>query len=146
MNPRAPATRQNGTVTTPTDAERIARRYPRSKVPRRAWILVAVVLGIVGGAWVIWSAVYGANPAVSARVASFTVVSDQQIDATVAIQRPDPSVPVTCTLKAQALNSQVAGELPVELGPTANKLENIDVSIRTFIRAVTVVVDSCTVD
>lgn len=136
----------NGPVTTAeTDAERIARRYPRPAVPRWAWIPLAVALALVGGAWLIWTALYGANPAVSGRVSSFDVVSDHQVNVTLTVQRPDPSVPAVCTVIAQAVSYETVGQLPVEVAPSGRELQDITVELKTLKRATSASLESCTV-
>ena len=78
-------------------AERLARRYPTSRRPLRDWRVVAGAVAAIGAGWLVWAATLGANPAVSARVDSFQVVSDAQVVVVVTIERPDPSIAVQCT-------------------------------------------------
>ena len=133
-------------MTTPeSDAERIARRYPPPALPRWGWIPLAVVLAVIGGAWLVWSALYGANPAVSGRVSSFDVVSDQQVNVTLTVQRPDPSVAAVCTVIAQAVTYETVGQLPVEVAPSGQELEDITVELKTLKRATSASLESCTV-
>ena len=138
-----PAGRQNGRVITESDAARIARRYPPRRLPRWAWIPVAVALGGIGLTWLVWSAWYGANPVVSGRVSAFQVTSDTTVDAVLTVQRPDPSVPVRCTLAAKAVSYDIVGQLPVEVAASDQELEDIAVTLRTFKRATTVELQGC---
>lgn len=141
-----PFWRHNGPVTTSeSDAERLARRYPRPAVPRWAWIPLAAVLAVVGGAWLLWTALYGANPAVAGRVSSFDVVSDHQVNVTLTVQRPDPSVPAVCTVIAQAVSYETVGQLPVEVAPSGRELQDITVQVKTLKRATSASLEGCTV-
>ncbi len=126
------------------DADRIARRYPASRTPRWLWLAGVAVIVVVGGAWLIWSALYGANPAISARVVSFTVTSDQTIDVRVTTQRPDPQRAAVCTFTAQAVTYDTVGQYALELPPGDQTLEDHDLTIRTFKRATSVKVENCT--
>lgn len=126
-----------------TDAERIARRYPQRRTPRWLWIALAAALAAAGGAWLVWSATYGANPAVTARLDSFVVTSDQTVDAVVTTQRPDPSRPATCTIIAQAVTYDTVGQYPLELAPSEVSLETHRLTIRTLKRATSVSVQGC---
>lgn len=126
-----------------TDAQRIARRYPPSRTPRWLWIVVAVVLAGVGGTWLLWSALHGANPPISAKIVSWTVTSDQTMDVRVTTQRPDPARPATCTITAQAESYETVGQYDVVLAPGTEELEDHDIVIRTFKRATSVKVLTC---
>ncbi len=128
---------------TTADAERIARRYPAPRTPRWLWRVLAGALALVGATWLLWSATYGASPAVDAHVVSFQVTSDQTVEALITVQRPDPSVRAVCTLVAQAVTYDTVGQLPVELAPGTAELEQHRVVVRTFKRATTVTVQSC---
>lgn len=127
-------------------AERLRRRYPPSRVPRRAWIPFAVALGLIGGAWLIWTAWVGAHPPVVGQVTAFTVVSDNQVDVSLTVQRTNPSQPVTCTVIAQAISYETVGQLPVAVAPSENELERVKVSMRTFKRATSASLESCVLE
>ncbi len=130
---------------TETDAARIARRYPPRRTPRWAWVPLAVALALVGLLWLVWSGLYGANPAVSARVSAFHVVSDTQVDAVVTVQRPHPSSVARCTVTAKAVTYETVGELPVEIAGSPDELVDVPVSLRTFKRATSVDVGGCVI-
>ena len=128
---------------TETDAERIARRYPPSRTPRWLWIVVAAVLALVGGTWLLWSALYGANPPISAKIVTWTVTSDAAMDVRVTTQRPDPGRPGACTITAQAESYETVGQYDIVLGPGTEELEHHDIVVKTFKRATSVKVATC---
>lgn len=130
--------------TTETDAQRIARRYPPSRTPRWLWIVLAVALAGVGGTWLLWSALYGANPPISAKIVTWTVTSDAEMDVRVTTQRPDPGRPAVCTITAQALSYETVGQYDIELGPGTEELEHHDIELKTFKRATSVKIQACT--
>ncbi|QIK71568.1 DUF4307 domain-containing protein [Propioniciclava coleopterorum] len=132
------------TTHTETDAERIARRYPGSRTPRWLWLVAVAAILAVGVPWLIWTATYGANPAISAKIVSFSVTSDQTIDVRVTTQRPDPARPAVCTLTAQAVTYDTVGQYVLELPPGSEELEHHDVTIRTFKRPTSVKIEGCT--
>ncbi len=125
--------------------ERLLRRYPPSRVPKNAWIPVAIVLGLLGGAWLIWSAWVGSHPPVVGQVTAFNVVSDNQVDVSLTVQRTDPAQPATCTIIAQAVSYETVGQLPIAVAPSNNELEHLKVSMRTFKRATSASIQSCTI-
>ena len=128
-------------VTDPDAAARLARRYPPP--PRRWWIPVAIVLAMVGVAWLVWAGGHGATGVVTARVDAFSVRSDSLIDVTVTIERPDPSRGAECRLYAQAVSYDRVGELTVTVPPGGEALTRREIPLRTFKRATTAVIDSC---
>ena len=125
-----------------TDSERIARRYPGRR-GRRWWIPLAIALAVILGSWLLWSGWYGANPAVTGRIAAFDVVSDTRIDVTVTVQRTDPGRPARCELTAKAVTYDTVGQLPFDVAPGTDELTTQVVSIRTFKRATTAELVSC---
>ncbi|MFV0451750.1 MAG: DUF4307 domain-containing protein [Propioniciclava sp.] len=130
-------------MTSPSDAERIAQRYPRSRAPGWLWLVgVAIVLAI-GVPWLLWAALQGANPAISAKLVTFTVTSDTTVDVLITVQRPDPSVPGVCTLRAQAVGTDTVGQLDVVVEPGPDELTDHEVTIRTFKPATSASVIGC---
>nr|WP_156609918.1 DUF4307 domain-containing protein [Auraticoccus cholistanensis] len=131
-------------VTDPTAAERIRRRYPRSWFARPAGVATLAVLAAVVLAWLLWAASSQASPPVSGRVDHY-VISDDRVDVTVSIQRPDPSVAVSCLVVAQAQNFERVGEVRVELGPGTEEQVRREVPVQTFRRAAAASLDGCQV-
>lgn len=122
--------------------ERLARRYPPA--PRsRWWIPLAVVLALAGVAWLVWAGGHGALNVVTARVDAFTVRSDTLIDVTVTIDRPDTSRGAQCQLYVQAVSHDRVGEVTVAVPPGGERLTQLQVGVRTYLRATTAVIDSC---
>jgi hypothetical protein len=130
-----------GLVTDPDAAARLARRYP--KPHRRWWIPLAVVLAVVGTAWLVWAGLHGATKVVTARVDAFDVRSDTLIAVTVTVDRPDPAKGAQCLLYAQAVSYERVGELPVVVPAGGERLTRLEFELKTFKRATTAVVESC---
>ena len=135
-------------MTTPSqtdDAARIAARYPTHRGRRTEWITLAVVLSILLGSWLVWAGVHGANPDVSAQVHGVRVLGEKQIEATIRVQRPDPSRPATCTLLADDEAHRRVGEVVTVVPAAAEKIVDHVVVITTLNRATTVTIASCTI-
>jgi hypothetical protein len=126
---------------TPEEQARIAARYPK---PRR-WPLVTlgVVFALLLGSWTLWTAVWHANPPVSAEVLSFAVVSDSEVQVVLHVDRPDPSIAGTCTVITQSENYQQVGELDAQIEPGTDRLTDMTVTIRTISRATSASLQSC---
>lgn len=126
-----------------TDAARIARRYPARALPRWTWIAVAALFVAIGTPWLLWSALHGANPGIAAKLVAYDVRSDTDVDVRITIERPDPSVPGVCGVKAQAVGTETVGEIDIVMEPGTERLETVERTIRTFKRATSASVTSC---
>jgi len=135
----------NGRVTSLTDAERLARRYPPKRTPRWLWIPLAAALGAVLLLWTGWAGWHAAHPDVAAQVVGFKVVSDTQIDVQVTVQRDHQHLDraVDCEVSAQAISYDTVGQLPFTWASGGAELQTDWVSVRTFKRAVSAKVDYC---
>ena len=111
-------------------------------------MLVALVAvgAAVGMGWLIWAALVHANPPVSADVSSFEVVSDTRMKVTMTVQRPDPSVAVTCRVLAQATDFQPVAEQEVPVPASDVALADLHVELTTLRRATSASVSGCTLD
>lgn len=125
------------------DRERLARRYPKPRIPRPLFIAIVAVIAALSLTWLVRTALYHAAPVVSAQVPGYTVVSDTKITVTVTVDRPDPSIPVACRVLAKAVDFQPVGELIVPFEATDDQIVNQTVTITTVRRATTAVVSEC---
>lgn len=132
------------TVDAAAAADRLARRYPPPRVPRRTKMVLVAVATAVALTWLVWAALINATPAVSGGIAGFRVVSDTTIEVTMTVQRDDPSVPATCRLLAQSTDFQPVAErnVPVEASPY--EVVDVPVTLTTLRRATSVTVRGCT--
>ncbi len=125
-----------------TDAERIARRYPARR-PLADWRLLAVVLAAIGLGWIGWVAFQGAVPPVVARVDAFQVISDTEIEVTVALEREDTSRGARCLLYVQAVSYERVGELEVKVPAGGDHHTKQTVIVRTFKPGTSAAAEDC---
>lgn len=127
---------------TDADRRRIAERYP---VRRRRWLIpvIGVPLAALLVFW-LWISAFHANPPLTATVTGFEVVSDTEIRATVLIDRAKPEVTGHCLVYAQAPDFERVGEVQVPVAAADRKVDQMQITIRTFRRATTAAVDRCT--
>lgn len=124
-------------------AERLARRYPPPRVPRRTKVLLTVLATVVALAWLVWAALLHATPAVSGDVAGFRVVSDTSIEVTMTVQRRDPTQPASCRLLAQSTDFQPVAERTVPVEASPHPVVDVGVTLTTLRRATSVTVTGC---
>lgn len=130
----------------PEVQQRLERRYPPDRISRPVKITATVAFAAIALAWLVWAALFHSNPPVGAQVSEFAVVDAGEITATLVVDRPDPSVAVTCQVYAEAVDYERVGEKVVHVGPGTETVERITVSVRTFRQAASVGTTGCTVD
>ena len=106
-------------------------------------ISVGVVIAMT---WLVWTALLHSRPAVAAHIQTFDIDSDTSVLVTLAVERPDPTVPATCRVMAQATDFQPVGEQQVPIAASRNRVVNVNFVLTTLRRATTVVVKGCTVN
>ncbi len=124
-------------------AERLRRRYPRSRLPRPVLTVVLGLVAAIGLGWLIWAALFHSRPEVDAQVSAFTVVSDTAIDVTLTVERREPARPVSCRLIAQAADSGTVGEQRVSVEGASVPLVDLRVRLVTLRRAAAATVKDC---
>ena len=126
-------------------AERLRRRYPKPRVPlplKVGLISVGVVLGVT---WLVWTALLHSRPIAAGHIQSFQITSDSSVSVTLAVERRDPSVPVTCRVLAQASDFQPVGEQQVPVAAASDRVVEVTAALTTLRKATAVVVRGCTV-
>ncbi|HEX6759254.1 MAG TPA: DUF4307 domain-containing protein [Propionibacteriaceae bacterium] len=126
-------------------AERLRRRYPKSRMPRPLLVGLISVGVVLGMTWLVWTALVHSRPAVAAQVQAFRIDSDTAVSVTITVERRDPSVPATCRVLAQAVDFQPVGEQQVTIAASADPLVDVSLVLTTLRRATTVVVKGCSV-
>jgi hypothetical protein len=126
-------------------AERLRRRYPKSRMPRPLLVGLISVGVVLAMTWLVWTALQHSRPAVAAHVQAFRIDSDTAVSVTITVQRRDPSVPATCRVLAQAVDFQPVGEQQVTIPASADPLVDLNLVLTTLRRATTVVVKGCAV-
>jgi hypothetical protein len=125
-------------------AERLRRRYPRSRVPRPVAIALIAVAAAVGLGWMVWAGYLYATPQVDAQVATYVVRDDRHVALTLKVERRDPAVPATCRVVAQAQDFETVGEMEVAVPPGTDRLTTLDLTMVTLRRATTAAAKGCT--
>ena len=126
-------------------AERLRRRYPKPRVPRPLMVGLISVGVVIGLTWLVWTALLHSRPIAAGHIQSFEITSDSSVSVTIAVERRDPSVPVTCRVLAQALDFQPVGEQQVPVPAASDRVVEVTAAFTTLRRATAVVVKGCTV-
>ena len=123
-------------------------RYPHRRRTRRRPLLIAIVavIAAIGLGWLLWAAYEQADPAVSGDVHVFTIDSAQKVSFTLTVQRKDPSVPVSCTVIAQASDFETVGQKTVSVPAAATSVVDVPQELKTIREATSVSVSQCWVN
>jgi hypothetical protein len=126
-------------------AERLRRRYPKSRMPRPLLLGLIGVGVVIAMTWLVWTALLHSRPAVAAHIQAFRIDSDTSVSVTLTVERRDPSVPATCRVLAQAADFQAVGEQQVPIAASRDRVVDVNVALTTLRRATTVVAKGCIV-
>lgn len=92
----------------------LADRYGRGK---NYTLPIAVVVAILGIAWLIWAGIFHAQPEIKTKVISYNATSNNAIDLKFQVIRKDESKKFTCTLTGTDINHYVVGEVQRVIAP-----------------------------
>jgi hypothetical protein len=115
-------------------------RYGVTKATR--WPAIALVVGILGIGWLMWSALYHSNPPLRSQLVSFTITDDRAASVRYFIERQDRNQVVVCTLIARDFDKNIVGQIDQEIPAGKSKVELIT-EVPTRSEAVNADVSSC---
>jgi len=115
-------------------------RYGVAKASR--WPVVALVVGILGIGWLMWSALYHSNPSLRSQLVSFTITDDRAASVRYFIEREDSNQVVVCTLIARDFDKNIVGQIDQEIPAGKSKVELVT-EVPTRSEAVNADVSSC---
>jgi hypothetical protein len=115
-------------------------RYGVAKATR--WPAIALVVGILGIGWLMWSALYHSNPSLRSQLVSFTITDDRAASVRYFIEREDSNQVVVCTLIARDFDKNIVGQIDQEIPAGKSKVELVTI-VPTRSEAVNADVSSC---
>lgn len=75
------------------------------------WKGLAIVLLIVGGAWLTWAGLHHSRPGITPTLISFSIPSDRAVSIRYSIDRRNPNSAIICTLVAHDFAKNVVGQI-----------------------------------
>lgn len=106
------------------------------------WKGLAVVILVVGGAWLTWAGLHHSRPDISSTLVSFTVPSESTMSIRYSIDRRDPNSVIVCTLVAHDFNKNVVGQFDDSIPAGAAHVDKTTL-IHTRSTAVSATVSRC---
>ncbi len=109
---------------------------------RRALVVGSVVVAVVAGVWLAWTAWFHATPEVESELVGYRIVDEHTATAVLALRFKDADVEATCLLRAYAADHSVVGELSFR--PSGAVDGSVSQTVRTVRRATSVEKVGCT--
>jgi hypothetical protein len=133
----------DGTV--PQPASVLADRYGAPSRARRPLVIgLAVLLALVGAAWLVWAIAFHGRPQVSSEMVAFDVSAQHSATGRFSVVRRSADVPATCVLQAFAADHAVVGEVSVPVGRDRPATSTVSATLRTERQATSVDLVGCT--
>lgn len=112
------------------------RRYPK-------WLAPALLFGIFGLGWLVWTANHFSNPEIRSTLISFKEVNAKSIEIRYSIEIKGGNKRVICRLSARDYGLNIVGQIDDPI-PKGTKSATRIVQIPTRLAAVNAKIESCT--
>jgi hypothetical protein len=120
----------------------LQKRYGSSKPGQRRWVLPAVVLLVVGGSWLLWSANHYSKPEIRTELISFKVVSAKEVSLRYSISVRSTKRSHQCVLTASDYQANVVGQV-TDVLPAGTTSINRTIAIPTRAAAASASIEHC---
>ena len=120
----------------------LQNRYGRSKPGQRRWLLPAIVLLVVGGSWLLWSANHYSRPEIRTQLISFKVVSPTEVSLRYSVSVRTAKRSHQCILTASDYQANLVGQVTDSLPSGSNSFTHT-VLIPTRVAAVSASIEHC---
>jgi len=106
------------------------------------WVVPALVIGLSGGGWLIWSANHYSKPEIRSTLISFTAIDKSSMELRYSLNFRTRGLVHQCQLVARDFQANVVGEL-TDVIPAGSVTLTRTVRIPTRLLAVNAGIDSC---
>jgi hypothetical protein len=121
---------------------RLRDRYGIKSKRFPSWLTYAILIGIFGGGWLLWSASHFSKPAIRSNLISFNALDSHGIEIRYQVQFRDLNKAHRCRLVARDYGANVVGELTEEF-PAGTPSQTKITLIPTRALAVNAGINSC---
>ena len=106
------------------------------------WLISAILISIIGGGWLLWTANHYTYPEIKSTLISFREVDAKNIEIRYSIKIKNPNSQVICRLAARDYELNIVGQIDDEI-PLGTKSATRIVQIPTRLAAVNAQIESC---
>jgi len=116
-------------------------RFSRfSRFPK--WLLTALLVAVIGGGWLLWTANHYTYPEIRSTLISFREVDAKSIEIRYSVEIKNPNSQVICRLAARDFGLNIVGQIDDQI-PLGTKSATRIVRIPTRLAAVNAQIESC---
>ena len=117
-------------------------RYGISKARVPKWLITAILISVIGGAWLLWTANHYTYPEIKSTLISFREVDDKSIEIRYSVEIKNPNSQVICRLAARDYGLNIVGQIDDQI-PLGTTSTTRIVRIPTRLAAVNAQIESC---
>ena len=121
----------------------LRERYGISKVRFPRWLITAILISVIGGAWLLWTANHYTYPEIKSTLISFREVDAKSIEIRYSVEIKNPNSQVICRLAARDYGLNIVGQIDDPIPKGTTNTTRI-VQIPTRLAAVNAKIESCT--
>ena len=129
----------------PALRERYGLGSRRSGITSRQWFMPALLFALIGGSWLIWSALHYSLPEIRQSVISFRVIDTRHIELRYSVSFKSASKAHLCQLVAKDYGTNVVGEVADHF-PVGTRSQTLITVIPTRVAAVNADISRCAVE
>ena len=122
----------------------LRERYGISKARFPKWLLTALLVAVIGGGWLLWTANHYTYPDIRSTLISFREVDAKKIEIRYSVEIKDPNSQVICRLAARDFGLNIVGQIDDQI-PLGTKSATRIVLIPTRLAAVNAQIESCSI-
>lgn len=117
-------------------------RYGISKARIPKWLVTAILVSLIGGGWLLWTANHYTYPDIKSTLISFREIDSKSIEIRYSVEIKNPDEQVICRLAARDYELNIVGQIDdkISLGTTS---ETRVIRIPTRLAAVNAQIESC---
>ena len=86
-------------------------RYGISKARVPKWLITAILISVIGGGWLLWTANHYTYPEIKSTLISFREVDAKNIEIRYSIEIKNPNSQVICRLAARDYELNIVGQI-----------------------------------
>ena len=130
-------------MTEPFESDPYLReRYGISKARFPKWVITAILVSVIGGGWLLWTANHYTYPDIKSTLISFREIDSKSIEIRYTVEIKDPKSQVICRLAARDYELNIVGQIDDKI-PLGTSSETRIVRIPTRLAAVNAQIESC---
>lgn len=122
----------------------LRERYGISKARFPRWLITAIIVSVIGGGWLLWTANHYTYPEVRSTLITFREIDAKSIEIRYEVEIKNPNSRVICRLAARDFGLNIVGQIDDQI-PLGTKSTVRIVQIPTRLAAVNAQIETCSI-